>query len=82
MLNGPQAFELGIADAMFEPADFLEQSLRLGRPACSPATSPVDAAAEVDRDDAAWDGAVEAAQAARRRQGRTAPPRRRTGRSS
>lgn len=27
MLKGPQAFELGIADAMFEPADFLEQSL-------------------------------------------------------
>lgn len=26
-LTGPQAFELGIADAMFEPADFLEQSL-------------------------------------------------------
>jgi 3-hydroxyacyl-CoA dehydrogenase/enoyl-CoA hydratase/carnithine racemase len=28
MLRGPQAFELGIADAMFEPADFLEESLR------------------------------------------------------
>ena len=27
MLKGPQAFKLGIADAMFEPADFLEQSL-------------------------------------------------------
>lgn len=26
-LNGPQAFELGIADAVFEPADFLERSL-------------------------------------------------------
>ncbi|MCU1566251.1 MAG: 3-hydroxyacyl-CoA dehydrogenase [Pseudarthrobacter sp.] len=26
-LTGPQAFTLGIADAMFEPADFLEQSL-------------------------------------------------------
>lgn len=26
-LTGPQAFELGIADAVFEPADFLEQSL-------------------------------------------------------
>ena len=25
---GPQAFELGIADAMFEPADFLAESLR------------------------------------------------------
>jgi enoyl-CoA hydratase/carnithine racemase len=27
MLKGPQAFRLGVADAMFEPADFLEQSL-------------------------------------------------------
>ena len=26
-LTGPQAFQLGIADALFEPADFLEQSL-------------------------------------------------------
>ena len=26
-LTGPQAFDLGIADALFEPADFLEQSL-------------------------------------------------------
>jgi 3-hydroxyacyl-CoA dehydrogenase/enoyl-CoA hydratase/carnithine racemase len=28
MLRGPQAFQFGIADAMFEPADFLEESLR------------------------------------------------------
>ncbi len=28
MLRGPQALKLGIADALFEPADFLEQSLR------------------------------------------------------
>jgi 3-hydroxyacyl-CoA dehydrogenase/enoyl-CoA hydratase/carnithine racemase len=28
MLRGPEAYELGIADAMFEPADFLEESLR------------------------------------------------------
>jgi 3-hydroxyacyl-CoA dehydrogenase/enoyl-CoA hydratase/carnithine racemase len=27
-LKGPKAFELGIADAIFEPADFLEESLR------------------------------------------------------
>jgi len=27
MLKGPQAFGLGLADMMFEPADFLEQSL-------------------------------------------------------
>jgi 3-hydroxyacyl-CoA dehydrogenase/enoyl-CoA hydratase/carnithine racemase len=28
MINGREAFGLGIADAMFEPADFLEESLR------------------------------------------------------
>jgi 3-hydroxyacyl-CoA dehydrogenase/enoyl-CoA hydratase/carnithine racemase len=28
MLRGPEAFSLGIADAMFSPADFLEESLR------------------------------------------------------
>ncbi len=28
MLRGPQAHQLGIADEMFEPADFLEESLR------------------------------------------------------
>jgi 3-hydroxyacyl-CoA dehydrogenase/enoyl-CoA hydratase/carnithine racemase len=28
MLKGPQAYRLGIADAMFDPGDFLEESLR------------------------------------------------------
>jgi 3-hydroxyacyl-CoA dehydrogenase/enoyl-CoA hydratase/carnithine racemase len=28
MIRGPEAFSLGVADAMFEPADFLEESLR------------------------------------------------------
>ncbi|MET7461837.1 3-hydroxyacyl-CoA dehydrogenase NAD-binding domain-containing protein [Nonomuraea sp. NPDC005501] len=28
MVKGAQAYELGVADAMFEPADFLEESLR------------------------------------------------------
>jgi 3-hydroxyacyl-CoA dehydrogenase/enoyl-CoA hydratase/carnithine racemase len=28
VLRGPEAFALGIADAMFDPADFLEESLR------------------------------------------------------
>ncbi|WP_049569586.1 3-hydroxyacyl-CoA dehydrogenase NAD-binding domain-containing protein [Nonomuraea sp. SBT364] len=28
MVKGAQAFELGVADALFEPADFLEESLR------------------------------------------------------
>ncbi|MBO3748117.1 enoyl-CoA hydratase/isomerase family protein [Streptosporangiaceae bacterium NEAU-GS5] len=28
MIKGPEAYALGIADAMFEPADFLEESMR------------------------------------------------------
>ena len=55
MLKGPQAFELGIADAIFEPADFLEQSLAW-------ATAVVRgeimvARAEIDRGPA-WDAAL------------------------
>ena len=56
MINGREAFGLGIADAMFEPADFLEESLRwaagvltgavtVGRPAgrdAEPAVSEQD----------------------------------------
>ena len=38
-LTGPQAFGLGIADAMFEPADFVEQSIA-GPPGSFRATSP------------------------------------------
>ena len=59
MLKGPQAFELGIADAMFEPAMFLEDSL-------SWATDVITGKAvvvrpEIDRDEAAWEGAIAAA---------------------
>jgi 3-hydroxyacyl-CoA dehydrogenase/enoyl-CoA hydratase/carnithine racemase len=39
-LTGPQAFELGIADAMFEPADFLEQSLAWAAEVISGRTAP------------------------------------------
>ena len=55
MLKGPQAFALGIADAMFEPADFLEQSL-----GWASAVVRGDVAVqrpEVDRGEA-WDGAL------------------------
>jgi 3-hydroxyacyl-CoA dehydrogenase/enoyl-CoA hydratase/carnithine racemase len=31
MLRGPEAYQLGIADVMFSPADFLEESLRWAR---------------------------------------------------
>ncbi|WP_300610736.1 3-hydroxyacyl-CoA dehydrogenase NAD-binding domain-containing protein [Trebonia sp.] len=58
MLRGPEAFGLGIADAMFEPADFLEESLRwaagvLTGSATVPRSSPASAAD--------WDAAVAAA---------------------
>jgi 3-hydroxyacyl-CoA dehydrogenase/enoyl-CoA hydratase/carnithine racemase len=61
MLRGPEAFALGIADAMFEPADFLEESLRwaagvltgtvtVSRPA-GPDSQPAGTAAD-------WEAAV------------------------
>jgi 3-hydroxyacyl-CoA dehydrogenase/enoyl-CoA hydratase/carnithine racemase len=61
MLNGVKAYELGIGDALFEPADFLEQSLTW--------TSAVlrgEVAVEragIDRDEAAWDAACDASKA-------------------
>jgi enoyl-CoA hydratase/carnithine racemase len=68
MLTGPEAYELGIADAMFVPADFLEESLRwaasvltgavtVSRPASIDGLSPAEAAGRA----AEWDAAVAAA---------------------
>jgi 3-hydroxyacyl-CoA dehydrogenase/enoyl-CoA hydratase/carnithine racemase len=68
MLRGPEAFSLGIADAMFEPADFLEESLRwaarvlagtqtVTRWAGSPAASLGLSSAELG-EAAEWDAAV------------------------
>ncbi|HLT60661.1 MAG TPA: enoyl-CoA hydratase/isomerase family protein, partial [Microlunatus sp.] len=55
MLKGPQAFQLGIADAMFEGADFIERSLDwAGQVVAGKIT--VDRA-EPDRGEA-WDAAV------------------------
>jgi len=61
MLRGAQAFSLGIADAMFSPADFLAESLRW-------AARVLTGAAEVSRaipaqgwDAASWDQPVAAA---------------------
>ena len=59
MLRGPQAFELGIADALFEPVTFLEDSLAWAADVIR-GTIVVDRP-EVDRDEAAWDGAIAAA---------------------
>ena len=72
MLRGPEAFELGIADAMFSPADFLEESLRwaakilggtetvtryAGSPAASLGLPPAAAVGEAQE----WDAAVSTA---------------------
>jgi 3-hydroxyacyl-CoA dehydrogenase/enoyl-CoA hydratase/carnithine racemase len=73
MLRGPQAHALGIADAMFEPADFLAESLRwaarvldgtvtVDRVAASAGAGRVGAglvgADQDGRDQASWDQAV------------------------
>jgi 3-hydroxyacyl-CoA dehydrogenase/enoyl-CoA hydratase/carnithine racemase len=55
MLKGPQAFALGIADAMFEPADYLAQSL-LWTAQVLTGTVTVDRPA-IDRGEA-WDAAL------------------------
>ncbi|MFI6595273.1 3-hydroxyacyl-CoA dehydrogenase NAD-binding domain-containing protein [Nonomuraea sp. NPDC050536] len=54
MIKGTQAFEYGVADAIFEPADFLEESLRW-------AAHVIKSEISVDRasfDDVDWDKAV------------------------
>ncbi|MEV0593545.1 3-hydroxyacyl-CoA dehydrogenase NAD-binding domain-containing protein [Nonomuraea cavernae] len=63
MTNGAQAFELGVADAMFEPADFLEESLRWAARVLTGDVAverPSHEAADqdkTDRDTAGWDKA-------------------------
>jgi 3-hydroxyacyl-CoA dehydrogenase/enoyl-CoA hydratase/carnithine racemase len=59
MLKGPQAFDLGLADAMFEPADFLEESLLWAARVLTGETTVERA--EVSRDEAEWDAATKAA---------------------
>jgi 3-hydroxyacyl-CoA dehydrogenase/enoyl-CoA hydratase/carnithine racemase len=61
MLSGPQAHQLGLADAVFEPADFLVQSLRWAGDVLR-GTVVVDRPA-IDRDEATWDAAVARARA-------------------
>ncbi|MEO8221739.1 MAG: 3-hydroxyacyl-CoA dehydrogenase NAD-binding domain-containing protein, partial [Specibacter sp.] len=63
-LSGPAAFKLGIADALFEPADFLEQSLAWAARVLSGAdVSRPNAVSEPlsEENSAAWDAAVERA---------------------
>ncbi len=63
-LNGTAAFELGIADALFEPADYLEQSLLwAARILTDRAEADAVAQRRVERaqyDDATWTAAVAA----------------------
>jgi 3-hydroxyacyl-CoA dehydrogenase/enoyl-CoA hydratase/carnithine racemase len=59
MLTGPKAARLGIADAVFEPADFLEQSLAWTARVLT--GEQVVQRAEVDRDERLWDGVLAAA---------------------
>ncbi|WP_181766138.1 3-hydroxyacyl-CoA dehydrogenase NAD-binding domain-containing protein [Streptomyces albidus (ex Kaewkla and Franco 2022)] len=54
-LKGPQVYELGIADAIFEGADFLEESLRWTAAVLKGEIEVVRP--EIDRDEA-WDQAV------------------------
>jgi 3-hydroxyacyl-CoA dehydrogenase/1,4-dihydroxy-2-naphthoyl-CoA synthase len=56
MLNGPKAFALGIFDAIFEPADFLEQSLVWAGDVVS-GRRQVERT-PVERDEQLWEGAL------------------------
>ena len=60
MLKGPQAFKLGMADVMFEPATFLEDSLSWATEVITGRT--VVSRPEIDRDATAWADAITAAQ--------------------
>ena len=65
-LSGPQAFELGIADALFEPADFLEQSLLWAAKVITGEAAPERANAVDPADPAVagrWSAAVKAGRA-------------------
>jgi 3-hydroxyacyl-CoA dehydrogenase/enoyl-CoA hydratase/carnithine racemase len=56
MMKGTEAYQLGLADAMFEPVDFLEESLAWAARVVSGETTVTRP--EVDRDEAAWDAAI------------------------
>ncbi|MDI2034260.1 3-hydroxyacyl-CoA dehydrogenase NAD-binding domain-containing protein [Paenarthrobacter nitroguajacolicus] len=65
-LTGPQAYELGVADAIFEPADFVEQSLAWAARVIAGDATPERRNAVDAADDAVatrWAAAVEAGRA-------------------
>lgn len=59
MLKGPQAAALGMADVLLEPADFLVQSIRWAAGVLD--GSVTVQRAPIDRDEAHWEAAVQAA---------------------
>jgi 3-hydroxyacyl-CoA dehydrogenase/enoyl-CoA hydratase/carnithine racemase len=64
MIRGTEAFSLGIADAMFEPADFLEESLRWAAGVLTGAVTvsrPTGPDADPAGTEQEWDAAVSAA---------------------
>ncbi len=72
MLKGVEAFTLGLADAIFEPADFLERSIEWAAGVLSGAIT-VDPP-EVERDEGAWAAAIAKAKSlADLKTGRQAP---------
>ncbi len=72
VLTGPQAFALGVADALLEPADFLARSLEWAAGVVSGRVAVQRR--EVDRDEATWEAAVAAARAVvDQKTGRAAP---------
>ncbi len=72
MMTGPQALAMGIADAGFEPADFLARSLRWAADVLSGAVQVERP--PVDRDERTWRAALDAARAfADAKVGRAAP---------
>nr|WP_277626748.1 3-hydroxyacyl-CoA dehydrogenase NAD-binding domain-containing protein [Arsenicicoccus piscis] len=56
MLKGPQAFELGMYDAMFDGADFLVESIRWAASVLAGETTVERT--PVDRDEQSWDGVL------------------------
>jgi 3-hydroxyacyl-CoA dehydrogenase/enoyl-CoA hydratase/carnithine racemase len=61
MLKAAQAFRLGLADVMFEPADFLEESIGWAARVLTGETEV--RRPDVERDETTWNGAVAAARA-------------------
>lgn len=63
-LDGRTAHEYGVADALFEPADFLEQSIRWAADALNDSAEILDRRAALSRyDDGEWQAAAQAGRA-------------------